>query len=154
MPTRKQRRRQAKDRRHEYEYVYVDDQGQEVEVEDDEPEQRSAKATPAKAGVRPNAKSPKPAGKSAARKQPVGREVKPPSWDRVLRRGLIFAPIMLVVVYLLKPASATPASIIVQVVVLLLFFLPFSYLMDTVMYRQYRKRIGDPLPPRGSKPKT
>jgi two-component sensor histidine kinase len=37
------------------------------------------------------------AGKSAARKQPAGREVKPPSWDRVLRRGLIFAPIMLVV---------------------------------------------------------
>ena len=68
-------------------------------------------------------------------------------------RGLIFAPIMLVVVYLLKPASATPASIIVQVVVLLLFFLPFSYVMDSVMYRQYRKRIGDPLPPRGSKPK-
>ena len=84
----------------------------------------------------------------------MGREVKPPSWDRVLRRGLIFAPIMLVVVYLLKPDSATPASIIVQVLVLLLFFLPFSYVMDSVMYRQYRKRIGDPLPPRGSKPKT
>src|SRR4051812_39456044 len=149
MPTRKQRKRRAKDKRHEYEYVYVDDEGHEVEV--DEPETRAA---PAKAGVRPNAKSSKPAGKAAATKRPAGREVKPPSWDRVLRRGLIFAPIMLVVVYLLKPDSATPASIIVQVLVLLLFFLPFSYLMDSVMYRQYRKRIGDPLPPRGTKPKT
>ena len=154
MPTRKQRRRRQKDRRHEYEYVYVDDEGQEVEVDEGEVHAPPAKSAPAKAGVRPNAKSPKTAGKSAGRKQPVGREVKPPSWDRVLRRGLIFAPIMLVVVYLLKPASATPASIIVQVLVLLLFFLPFSYMMDSVMYRQYRKRIGDPLPPRGSKPKT
>ena len=34
-------------------------------------------------------------------------------------------------------------------VVLLLFFLPFSYVMDSFMYRAYRKRIGDPLPPRG-----
>ena len=70
MPTRKQRRRQAKDRRHEYEYVYVDDQGQEVEVDDDEPESRAAKSAPAKAGVRPNAKSPKPAGKAAAASSP------------------------------------------------------------------------------------
>src|SRR3954453_22363789 len=146
MPTRKQRKRRAKDKRHEYEYVYVDDEGHEVDVEDDVP----AKSAPAKAGVRPSAKSAKPAGKGAARKQqPAGREVKPPSWDRVMRRGLIFAPIMLVVVYLLKPDSATPASIVVQVLVLLLFFLPFSYVMDSVMYRQYRKRIGDPLPPRG-----
>jgi len=152
MPTRKQKRRRQKGRRHEYEYVYVDDDGQEVEVDEGELEP-SVKAAPAKAGVRPSAKSAKPAGKAAG-KQPAMREVKPPSWDRVLRRGLIFAPIMLVVVYLLKPDSATPASIIVQVLVLLLFFLPFSYFTDTLMYRQYRKRIGDPLPPRGTRPKS
>ena len=85
MPTRKQKRRRQKDRRHEYEYVYVDDEGQEVEVDDDEADATPAKSAPAKAGVRPNAKSPKPAGKAAARRQPAGREVKPPSWDRVLR---------------------------------------------------------------------
>src|SRR4051794_18185946 len=151
MPTRKQKRRRQKGLRHEYEYVYVDDEGQEVEVDEDELEP-SVKAAPVKAGVRPSAKSAKQAGKPAGKK-PAMREVKPPSWDRVFRRGLIFAPVMLVVVYLLKPDSATPASIIVQVLVLLVFFLPFSYFMDTVMYRQYRKRIGDPLPPRGSKPK-
>jgi hypothetical protein len=94
MPTRKQRRRQAKDRRHEYEYVYVDDQGQEVEVDEDERAPRQGR--PAKAGVRPNAK--REAGRQSAAASSRGREVKPPSWDGSPPR-LIFAPIMLVVVY-------------------------------------------------------
>ena len=69
----------------------------------------------------------------------------------VLRRGAIFGPFILIVVYLLRPKSATAASVVLQMVVLLLFFLPFSYVMDSFMYRAYRKRIGDPLPPRGRK---
>ena len=36
MPTRKQRRREAKARRHDYEYVYVDDEGNEVAVDQGE----------------------------------------------------------------------------------------------------------------------
>ena len=60
---------------------------------------------------------------------------------------------MLVVVYLLRPSNATTASIAVQLLVLLIFFLPFSYFMDVMMYRNYRKRIGDPIPPRERKPK-
>jgi hypothetical protein len=36
MPSRKQRKRRAKDRRHEWEYVYVDDEtGEEVEAPED-----------------------------------------------------------------------------------------------------------------------
>jgi hypothetical protein len=58
---------------------------------------------------------------------------------------------MVVVVYLLKPKGATAASVALQVIVLLVFFLPFSYLMDSLMYRAYRKRIGDPIPPRARK---
>ena len=144
MPTRKQRRREQKNRRHEWEYVYVDDEGHEVEVEEDEAPAKADK--PAKQAAKTSAR---PAAKGAARS--TARKVDPPSWRKVVRRAVIFTPIMLVVIYLLKPKNATPASIIVQLLVLLLFFLPFSYFMDTMMYRTYRKRIGDPIPPRQRK---
>ena len=145
MPTRKQKRRRQKDRRHEYEYVYVDESGQEVEVEE---EKREQPARPAKAGGKPGRAATRPTAKGRA-----ARTIDPPSWQRVFRRAAIFAPIMLIVVYLLRPKSATVASVLVQVVVLLIVFLPFSYFMDSMMYRAYRKRIGDPIPPRERKPR-
>jgi hypothetical protein len=144
MPTRKQRRRRQKERRHEWEYVYVDDEGHEVEVAEAEagaaPLAKQA-AKPAKASGKPGARARQPATRA-------GRKIEPPSWRRVGRRAAIFAPVMLVIVYLLRPKDASAASVIVQVAVLLAFFLPFSYLMDSMMYRSYRKRIGNPLPPR------
>jgi hypothetical protein len=154
MPTRKQRRRQQKERRHEYEYVYVDESGNEVETDaadDPAPAKRKSEST----GVKPTAAKPaQQRGGRQAQTARGARKVDPPSWRKVLRRAAIFAPIMLVVVYLLRPSGATPASIIVQVVVLLLFFLPFSYFVDSMMYRQYRKRIGDPIPPRERTPRS
>ena len=149
MPTRKQRRREAKGRRHEYEYVYVDDEGNEVETkspEDDAPAKPKATKAAAK-GAKPGARGRQPAGRAA-------RKIDPPSWQRVSRRAAIFTPVMLLVVYFLKPKSASAASMLVQVAVLLLLFLPFSYFMDTMMYKQYRKRIGDPIPPRERKPRS
>ena len=104
----KQRRRQAKDRRHEYEYVYVDDEGQEVEVEEDEPEQRR----------RPRPLRRRPAS-GRTQVAEAGREVRRAQAARGTRgraavlakassaAAAIFAPIMLVVVYLLKPKNAT-----------------------------------------------
>ena len=154
MPTRTQRRRQAKGRRHEYEYVYVDDSGNEVEVEPDADEHRvPAKPKAAKA---PTASAQKKPAARGARQTPARgpRKIDPPSWQRVARRAAIFAPIMLIVVYLLRPKDASALSTITQVAVLLLFFLPFSYFMDSMMYRNYRKRIGDPIPPRERKPKA
>jgi hypothetical protein len=152
MPTRKQRRRQAKERRHEYEYVYVDDQGKELETTDAEPGERSkAKGS----GVRPTAKQPAQRGgqPAAAARQP--RKIDPPSWQRVFRRAAIFAPVMVIVVYFLNRNSANPLrETVVSSIVLVLFFLPFSYFMDSMMYRQYRKRIGDPIPPRERKPRS
>ena len=151
MPTRKQRRRQAKERRHEYEYVYVDDQGNEVEGAPPDGDEAPAKPKAAGSGVRPAAKQPVQRGGRPAR---AARKIDPPSWHKVFRRAAIFAPVMFLVVYFLRPKGATPASLIVQVAVLLLFFLPFSYFMDSMMYRNYRKRIGDPIPPRERKPKA
>ena len=152
MPTRKQRRRQAKERRHEYEYVYVDEDGNEVEVE------------PAEGAAAPPATQKPRAAKAAAARKPrqgarasgarAGRTIDPPSWQRVFRRAAIFAPVMLLVIYFLKPKDASAATMLVQLAVLLALFLPFSYYMDTLMYRQYRKRIGDPLPPRERRPRA
>jgi hypothetical protein len=153
VPTRKQRRRQAKERRHEYEYVYVDDQGNELESPA-VAEQPPTKPKPAKATTRPNATAKQPAQRGRQSSARPGRKVDPPSWRKVFRRAAIFAPVMLLVVYFLRPTGASAASLIVQVAVLLLIFLPFSYFMDSLMYRQYRKRIGDPIPPREQKPKA
>ena len=128
MPTRKQRRRREKGRRHEYEYVWVDDDGREIEV--DPEELRTAKTE------RGNGKPPRD-----RRGRPV-RKIEPPSWARVGKRALIFAPFMFAVVWLLRPEGAPAASAVVQTVVLLGFFLPFSYLMDSLMYRAYLRRTG------------
>ncbi len=153
MPTRKQRRRQAKERRHEYEYVYVDDEGNEVQVEAEDDE-APAKPKPQPSGVKPSAKQPAQRGGRQTQQARGVRKVDPPSWRKVFRRAAVFAPVMVLVVYFLRPSGATAASVIVQVVVLLLFFLPFSYFLDSMMYRSYRKRIGDPIPPRERKPKA
>ena len=156
MATRKQRRRQQKERRHEYEIVYLDDEGKEVEV-DPESEPVKEKAKPESSGIRPTARQPAQRGKQPAGKQTVGarapRKIDPPSWGRVGRRAAIFAPIMVIVVYYLNRNAANPLrETVISSIVLVLFFLPFSYFMDSVMYRQYRKRIGDPIPPRERKP--
>jgi ferric-dicitrate binding protein FerR (iron transport regulator) len=119
MPTRKQRRRREKEHRHEY--VWEDAEGNEVEPEE------------------------VPARKSAAQPQRraarAPREPQPPSWRRTLKRGLIFAPIMFVVVSFLSP-NLTLAAKVGQTVVIALVFIPFSYFLDGVFWRSYQKRIA------------
>jgi hypothetical protein len=127
MPSRKQRRRRQKDRRHEWEYVYVDDSGKEVDApEDESPISRNGKRRPQQ--------DRKP--KSSAM-----REVQPPSWRRVAKRGLLFAPLMFLTVTLFS-SELTIAARALNTAFLLAFFLPFSYAMDALMYRLYRKRLG------------
>ena len=135
MPSRKQIRRQQKLKRHEYEEVYVDEEGREL--------------APEEAEELIGATSPKAA--KAARTQPAargGRTIEPPSLRRTLRRGLLFFPLMLVVVFLLSPELSTAAKV-VNTLVLMAFFLPFSYFMDTMVYRSYQRRIArnDPKKP-------
>jgi Flp pilus assembly protein TadB len=127
MPTRKQRRRRAKDRRHEYEYVFVDDEGNEVEVD---PEDVSTERAASRNGrVRETRRS--------------NVRVQAPSWRRVVKRGLIFAPLMFVTVMLLDSRLTLP-QVAVQTVFLLAIFLPFSYFMDSFMYRRYQRRTSEP----------
>jgi hypothetical protein len=120
MPSRKQRRRRAKERRHEYEYVYVDEEGREVEVEPDEaeaPKRSESKAQPARAG----------------------RPIQPPSWRRVGRRALVFGPLMFLAFRILESGEPWAASL-GRAVFLLVLFLPFSYVMDSFLYRTYVRR--------------
>jgi hypothetical protein len=128
MPSRRQRRRRQKERRHDWEYVYVDDEGNEVEAPDEE-------HALSRNGKRATQQQPQK-GKASGM-----REVQPPSWSRVGKRGLIFAPLMFLTVTFLS-GELTIAQRLVNTAFLLAFFLPFSYAMDALMYRMYRKRTG------------
>ena len=131
MPSRKQRRRRVKDRRH-YEWVYVDEEGREVEAPEEEPQ-------PARKNDVKGARA------QAARGRPPARRVPPPSWRRVGKRALIFAPLMFVTLSLIA-TELTLLGRVVQTVVMLGFFLPFSYFVDSLMYRSYLRRGGQPAP--------
>jgi hypothetical protein len=126
MPSRKQRRRRAKERRHEWEEVWVDDEGNEIEAPPDEDD------TPRRVAKRASA---------PARRQTGMRTVQPPSWRRIGKRALIFAPLMLLTVSFLSSELDWPGRIL-QTAFLLAFFLPFSYAMDALMYRMYVRRGG------------
>jgi hypothetical protein len=128
VPTRKQRKRRAKERRHDYEYVYVDEEGREVEV--DEPVARAAQS-------------------KNGRPRPVtgrgGRKIDPPSWNKVGKRALIFAPLMFFTIRFLGKGEPLVGSVL-QTLFLMLVFLPFSYFMDSFLYRTAQKRAGQPKP--------
>ena len=139
MPTRKQRRRRQKEMRHEYEYVYVDGEGRELEVEPEEPTSRG------------DGRNGKRDTKRTAQKGRGGRparEVSPPSWNRVVKRALLFGPLIFIAFSLINSSQPILSRLAVTVVYTA-FFVPFMYLMDRAMYRSYLRRTGKPLPARG-----
>jgi hypothetical protein len=117
MPTRKQRRRRAKEFRHEY--VWEDAEGNEL----DSTEVREKKS---------EAHLPRAPGR-------LGREPQPPSWSRTLKRGLVFAPIMFVVIMLLSE-DLTLVQQIVQAGFIVAIFIPFSYFLDGMLWRSHKRR--------------
>jgi len=122
MPSRKQRRRREKLQRHEYEYVIETEEGEVIQVE--KPVERT-----------------KPDGKASARPavKRGGREIPKPSMARVFKRTAIFAPLILVVVFWTGGGSTTTSKIFTGVT-LIAFFIPFSYMVDSIMYRVYSRR--------------
>ena len=114
MATKKQKRRRAKEQRHDY--VWIDDEGNEVEPDGTEPAKEKAA--------------------SASRFQ---REPQAPSWSRTFKRGAIFAPIMFGTVFLLSPDLPT-ATKITQTLLIVAIFVPFSYFIDRLFYRQNLRR--------------
>jgi hypothetical protein len=125
MPSRKQRRRREKLQRHEYEYVIETEDGEEIPIE--------KPAEPAKADGK------KPA-RAATRRG--GRDVPKPSLARVAKRTAIFAPIIVITVWLFTASTVSTTAKIFNAVALIAFFIPFSYLVDVLMYRFFAKRRG------------
>ena len=119
MPTRKQRRRRAKEHRHEY--VWEDEEGNELEPE---------KVPTRKAGA-------------PSRAQPVrgARQPQPPSWRRTFRRAAIFVPVMFVVISLLG-RNLSLADRVLQTALIVLVFVPFSYFLDGIFWRSYQRRLA------------
>jgi hypothetical protein len=124
MASKKQRRRRAKEQRHEWETVYVDPEGNEVEAPEDESPSSNGTATAKKAAVSQS-----------------GRTVQPPSWRRVGKRGLLFAPAMFLLMTFLEP-DTTYLERAFFTLQLLAIFLPFSYVMDRMTYRMWQKRLA------------
>jgi hypothetical protein len=133
MASRKQRRRRAKERRHEYEYVYVDEEGQEVEAPSEESTDR------------PRARNGKGAANGAKTARAKGgrpvREVKPPSWNRSLRRAALFFPLFFIVFSLVNKNSGIDVRLLSSFAYSALF-VPLTYLMDRTAYRTYLRRSG------------
>ena len=119
MPTRKQRRRRAKELRHEY--VWEDAEGNELDPEE--------------------APTRKPDAVKRAQAPRRGREPQRPSWRRTFRRGLIFLPIMFVVISFLAKGQGI-AFLIEQTVLIAFIFIPFSYFLDAMFWRSYQRRLA------------
>src|SRR5215469_82303 len=135
MPTRKQRRRAAKERRHEYEAVWVDSEGNELE----DPTEELAAAAPEKRanGAKPKAK---------AQPQRGGRPVKvppPPSWRRAARRSLILGGAIFALFYVLgsKNGHHNIASALALAAVYSALFIPFTYFIDRFAHNRYQRRV-------------
>jgi hypothetical protein len=126
MATRKQRRRRAKEHRHEY--VWEDEEGNVLDTDD------------ARAAIE-NGSKPRTADKQPAKGGRGSRTPQPASWRRTFKRGAIFAPIMLATVMLLNPEKSM-AEKVTSTLIVLAVFVPFSYVLDGVMYRSYRKRLA------------
>jgi hypothetical protein len=140
MPSRKQRRRRAKELRHDYEVVYVDSEGREVEP----PPQEERKPE------RQNGDRGKHAGRGRAAGGRPRRIPQPPSWSRSGKRALMFFPIFLLAIWLISPHTSLVSRLLTAIAYSLLFA-PLTYLMDRTAYRTYIRRGGTPAGGTGAK---
>ncbi len=125
MPSRKQRRRREKLQRHEWEYVLETEEGEEIPLKSPRPRRADE-------------------NERGRGRQPVdrrGRAAQKPSFQRVMKRTAIFAPLLFVVIWITGP-NLTVAQKVAQTGVLIAFFIPFSYLVDVLVYRALMRRQG------------
>ena len=130
MPTRKQKRREAKAKRHDYEFVYLDDDGNEVEPPAD---------APTRNGAKPAAKKQAPASRGRSRR----RDPLPPSWQRAGKRAVLLG---IIVFFLFGMLSKTHnyAGAALAAVIYTLLFIPFTYTLDRFAYRRWTARGQSP----------
>jgi hypothetical protein len=123
MPSRKQRRRREKLQRHEWEYVLETEEGEEIPLKSPRPRRAEG-------------------GDPERPRQPVGRggrAVQKPSFQRVMKRTGIFAPLLFIVIWITGPQLSVTQKV-AQTALLLAFFIPFSYLVDVLVYRALLRR--------------
>jgi hypothetical protein len=133
MPSRKQRKRREKSFRHEWEYV---------ELDPETGEERAVAPSALKAEKPPREKR---APQKQQRRPSSRREPQPPSWRRVGKRTAMFAPLMALFMYWTTSNSksgGSPVAVAVQTIVLVAFFAPFSFLVDSMTYKLWAKRAA------------
>jgi hypothetical protein len=142
MPTRKQRRRDAKSKRHEYEFVYVDGEGNELE----EVPEELAEPRDRQNGTRPDRSKASDSKKSTS-KQPArggrrqGRTAQPPSWRRSVRRALLLGGVVFVLFSLTGRGGNGRYLVALQLTILYTaLFVPFTYAIDRFAYRRWQSR--------------
>lgn len=138
MPSRKQKRREAKSKRHEYEFVYVDEEGNEVDDVPDEVLESKERRN----GTRPAAaKGAKQPAKGAQRGGRPGRAPQPPSWRRSFRRAAILGAIVFVFFSFAGGKSNSRYALAAELTVMYTaLFVPFTYAIDRFAYRRWQAR--------------
>ena len=128
MPTRKQRKRRAKDFRHDMRVFEVDPEGNEVPLAElRTPEERKPKAKQQQQG---KSKSNRPI-----------RVPPQPSWRRAARRGGMMGGLMLVAFLFVLKNGPLPQRIGIGVFYGLAF-IPLTYWIDRTAYRAHQRRLA------------
>jgi len=139
MPTRKQRRRTAKEKRHEYETVWVDSEGNVLEEPPEDVVERPPKPT------RNGGSAHQAATKGSARPQQRGarggRAPQPPSWQRAGKRALLLGAVVFALFYMTggKSGNRLPTALALAVLYTALF-VPFTYAIDRFAYTRWERR--------------
>jgi hypothetical protein len=127
MPTRKQRRRRAKDFRHDVRVFEVDAEGNEIPLAElRTPEERKPKIKQQQA----KSKSGRP-----MREPPV------PSWRRAVKRGGTMGALMLLAFLFVLKSGPLPQRIMIGLFYGLAF-IPLTYWIDRTAYRTYQRRLA------------
>jgi hypothetical protein len=137
MPSRKQRRRAAKEKRHEYETVWVDAEGNELE----EPSEEALAGETSRGNGKPAART-TAKGKGAEPRQRGGRSVRtpqPPSWERAGKRSLFLGAAVFALFYLTGRGNRLLSALALAAVYTILF-IPFTYTIDRFAYQRWQRR--------------
>jgi len=144
MASRKQRRREAKQKRHEYEFVYVDSQGNELEEPPEELETARESRDERRNGKQPATRSQK--GKAGS--QRGGRATRtppPPSWERAGKRALMLGVVVFFLFGIMNSKAGNRwLTAAVPAVIYTALFIPFTYTIDRYAYNRWlRRQQGD-----------
>lgn len=145
MPSRKQKRREAKSKRHEYEFVYLDSEGNEL----DEPPDELVASSRAKASSNGSRAAP---AKQPAQQARGRREPQPPSWQRAAKRALVLGAVVFALFALTNKKAGYTGALPLALIYTVLF-VPFTYYVDRFAYNRYqaRKEHGPSAPQRQPK---